>query len=267
MRSATVKEHIDKSLGDIVRDLAGKGGLVPMIDPELENKKIPFLNQFNSPYHMMHDLERRFGGVFKVENGVMMFGKRGSDTDAGGNQMPHVVIKPEHILSYSAKHTERTKYGKVVAEYWDSQEHKRKTVEVQNEAFSSQDGDTTPHRVGGTSTTKEEAEAAAKARKEALNRMTGEITIELSKGDPWIRAGFPLHVIGLCDGANGSYIIDTVTHNFTQDRGLTTQIFATAPNGGMDEFQDAYQEYRDMPLAGELLGQYGPMSHRQPGSV
>lgn len=270
MKAPAVKEFENKTLGDVVSEIARISGAAPAIDPTLAGKKIDFLNQFNSNYHLLHELERRFGAVAKFEFGKLVFAKRDEGDTAGGNAMPNVIIRPEHILSYSVKHTDRSAYSSVKAAWWDKDKHQRVYEDVPNGALGqemAQGQMQFPFIIGHMFNSKEEALEAAKSRVEALNRATGEATIALSKGDPWIRSQMPMHIIGMRDGVNGTYIIDNVTHSFTTQTGIQTTILGKPPGGGEDGFGDAYAQYSEMPLAGELLGQYGPMNHRQPGPV
>jgi phage protein D len=272
MKSPAIKEFDNKTIGDIVKEMAKKGKAEAVIDPELGAKKLPFLNQFNSNFHLLHELERRFGAVAKFANDKLIFKKRDDGEAVGGDALPMLVLLPHHFGEWSVKITDRPDYTSVKAAWWDKDQHKRVFEEEKNGAAGDQakqgDEDTpeNPFIFGPLFNSKEEAKAAAKARVEALQRATGEVTVDLAKGDPWVKPQMPLIIRDMREGINGSYIIDTVIHTYVKDAGIKTRIVAKPPGDG-NEFTDESNENYQAPLAGETMGGFGDMFHRQPGPI
>jgi phage protein D len=79
-----------------------------------------------------------------------------------------------------------------------------------------------------------EAQQAADAKMAALNRGLRQGTVTLAKGDPSIRAAQPLVIMGMRPGIDGSYIVQTATHTFTRDEGISTTLEIYDPGTGED---------------------------------
>lgn len=254
LKSPTLKEFDNKTLGEIINGIAEKGGISAVISEELAQIKVPFKNQFASNFHMLHELERQYGAIAKFEGGKLLFKKRDDGQTASGQEMPILVLNESHFGQWQIKHNERANFSKVKAGYWDKDDHVRRWVTEENENFKGEQG--TEYPMKGMFNSKEEAAAAAKSKVNSFRRSTGEANIALAKGDPWIRDQMQLLIGGMREGINGSYVIDQVKHTYLKNAGIMTSLSAKPPGTGTD-FSDLASTAEFMaPKPGEILGEY-----------
>lgn len=242
MKSPMTKDYSNKTVGDLVKDIAEKGGLTAKIEGDLANKKVPFKNVITSPYHMLHELERAYNGVAKITDSTISFTPRDTGLAASGGYVPIIMLRPEHFGTWEVKHTSRPDYGKVVASYTDKDDFfSRKFVEQEREGGSDDSKKRQPFPIGKIFNSKEEAEAAAKSQMQALVRSTGYASLTLAKGDPWIKDQQRLLITGMRDGVNGSYVIDVAVHTYVKQSGISTSIQARPPGDGSD-FESKFEK-------------------------
>lgn len=226
----------NKTLDQILGAFAADAGLGTAIEEELGKIELPFVNQTKSPMHMLHEFERRFGAVGKIENGKLIFTKRDEGQSASGERTPLLVLQPANVSRGFVRHTERSTYSSAKVGYFD-ENHIKKYVEEKNPSTSSgKDGEKTenPYLSGGLARSEREAKEMARAQIQALNRSKGEVHMTLSKGDPWIRDQTQVLVKGFRDKINGSYVANLVVHSYVKDTGIITDIVAKPPGDGED---------------------------------
>lgn len=241
-----VKEFEGKTLGDIIGDIAKTGGVEPMVEVGLAETVVPFLNQTQSSFHLLQELERRYGAIAKFENGKLIFVPREGNETAGGLTLPILLLKPEHFARGSVRHNQRGAYSSVRAAYMDPDTHQPVWLETPNKfAPTDENGKPidAPFRMPAPQRTKEEALKWMRATLETLRRSMGEANFELSKGDPWIRANQRILVAGMREGVNGDYLAETVVHTYTKGAGLTTKIVGKPPgDDAIDVLSEAISE-------------------------
>lgn len=257
-----LKEHKtrhwdDATLGDVVKKIAGDGGLAPQIAGKLANEKLPYLLQQNeSGFHLLERLADRFGATFKVADGKLLFVEKGKGETASGKALPTLVLGPGQIVkgSCSVSFGKREKHGKVSAEYYDTDdaETKRVTADGDDESKARY---TTRHRYGG----KDEAKAAARSKRKYLKR-DGTTTSVKIEGNPFVKAGMSMTYAGVRPGVDGiTFTIETVTHTFGKSGGYSTDIRAKlkeakgSGGGGSKGDADAYDDNQKLAQA-----QYAP---------
>jgi phage protein D len=257
-KAPAIREFDNKSVGDILGQMAGQTGLGVSISGDLAGIKIPFKNQGVSNLHMIHELERLTGAVAKVVDGKLMFIKRDGAETASGVALPTLVLHPEHFGTWQVRYTSKPGYGQVKAAWFDKDEMQRKWV---GQAISAGDGGVGlankfggAFNIGQLFNSEAEAKAAAGSQAENFKRAEVQAQFDLAKGDPWIRDQQTLIVTGMRDGINGSYVIDKVTHSYIKSTGIKSQMECKAPGDGTD-FAEASKEFM-RPMPGELLGEY-----------
>ena len=228
--------HENKTLGQIVNGIAGSGGIEAYISPELAEQQIPFVNQTTSPLHLLHELERRFGALAKVENRKLIFVQRDEGETAGGIEMPVLVLRPGNLSGGFVRHTQRGDYSSAKVGWFDEDHVKRYAEETNHGAPTGEDGTAkAPAFLSGKiARTEGEAKAMARSQLAALRRSMGEANLTLSKGDPLVRDQMRVLIADMRDKINGSYITDTVTHTYVKDQGIVTEILAKPPGDGAD---------------------------------
>jgi phage protein D len=255
-KAPQIAEFDNKSVGDILTQLAGQTGLGVAIDGSLAGQKIPFKNQTVSNLHMIHELERIYGAVAKVQDGKLLFVPRDGTKSASGMDMPTLVLLPEHFGNWQVRYSANTSYGSVKASWWDKNLHVRKWV---NQAIKKGDqlgggafGGAFP--MAGQFNSEAEAIAAATSKGEALERGTCQATFDLAKGDPWIRDRQTLLVSGMRDGIDGSYVIQRAIHTYVKSSGIKSSLECMSPGNGAN-FGDRADEEFLKPAPGELMGE------------
>ena len=236
-KAPMITAHAGETLQSIVGGIAKMAGLEAAVDPDLGSKTVAYLNQHYSSMHLLQELERRYGAMAHFGDGKLSFVKRGTATTASGAFFGGIVLTPEDLATYSVREMNRVGFSKVRASYWDADKHEQTWVQSSGKPYT---GSTVPFMIKRIFPTKEEAEAGANAKLDALNRgfRTGQMT--LAKGDPSIRGGSALVVAGTRDGVDGSYIIKTATHTYTKRGGISTTLDIYDPGDGAS-FADAIE--------------------------
>ena len=161
-----------KTLGDVVRQVAGDNGLSPAIAGELAAVKIDkIIAQVNeSDMHLLTRLARHYGALFKVAEGKLLFVKKGSGQTAGGGAAASATVTPndlEHDFQIADK--DRPARGKIKAHHYDRATAKRKTIES-GAGGGGGAGDAPDFTFPQTFATEIEAQKAVDARKKDLQR-------------------------------------------------------------------------------------------------
>lgn len=241
MASGKIKDrkerHWDnKSVKDIVGDLAGEIGLSASVDSEIGAHVYEWFGQQDeSNMQTLMRLEKRHNGLFKVKDGKLVFSKRGSGDSASGSFMGSVTVTPDVIVqgSCSFEVTTDTKYKKVVAYHQD----KGKAERVEIEAEGNPEGEA-EYRIPEPFSSVEEADKAAQSKAKDLKRGEGAASVTVV-GSTSIIAAAPLMFSGVRPGLDGvPYIIDTATHTYSKGDGYKTQISAKLYDGSSSSSSD-----------------------------
>jgi phage protein D len=234
------KEYENKTLKQILEDVAKQAGLSANIAPEFADQKIPFLNGVTSLQSLITKLEQRFGAVAKISNGsgVLSFTKRDAGRTASNSDMPVVVYGPSSFADIQVKHNNRSSYPSTETYYRDKTTNQRKSVQAPSTVQSapgSSGGPSKPYKFEGREFPSEgEAKAAAQSIQSALDRGTGEASFTLAQGDPWLRDQTRILISGTRDGIDGSYVADIVSHHYNKATGIKTTV-KTQPGGLGDD--------------------------------
>lgn len=254
IKAPKIENFQNQKLGDIIKKLAGDKTENVYVDPKLADVELPFMNMNSSPIHMLHELERRFDATGQFINGKYVFVPRDEDAEGGGLDMPVTLIEPWHVTKGFVRHTQRARYDGVKVG-WIDKDHIKNFVEVQDpnadkEADGTTQGDMFLSKQLGR--TEEEAQAMARSQMAQLKRAQGEAHLSLAKGNPWIRDQGRILLRRFQSEVNGSYVNDTVTHTYTKEPGLSTEILAKPPGDGAD--YDSLDESQFWKLGTEGLG-------------
>jgi len=212
-----------KTVKDIVSQIAGENGLTPVIDDEVGDYTYQWFGQQDeSDLHVVERLARRHDALFSVKDGRLVFAKKGSGLSASGRGLTPVVAAPGNIVEGSCRVTfaHRNRFKKVKARIYDR--HKAKEVEVEAESDAEGTADYSmpePFADAGEAT----KAAGAKAKELKAATMRASVTVF---GDPTIRAGAPFSFAGVRPGIDGvAFVIETATHRIAKG-GYTTDIEA-----------------------------------------
>lgn len=229
-----ITQFSKQTVGDIVTKIASFGGYEPVIDPELAAKKVHYLHQVTSNWHLMQELERKFGGMAKVMFGQLIFAKRDARDpiswagNMGNNPVTQVNIRPEHLMRWQIQYDDRQIHQNIVAYWRDKDTHQL----VPEHLAMIPDSGAQNFRIGPVYNTQVEALGALQSKQNQLRRSLVTGQIELAKGDPWIRAQMPLTITGMRPLVDGDYIVKTATHTLVKDTGILSTIELNNPGSG-----------------------------------
>lgn len=214
------ERHWDnKSLKDIVEDVAGAHGLKAQVAESLGAIRLPWLGQQDeSDINLLHRLARRYGGLFAVKGGNLVIAERGKGESTSGAALAPLVITRNMIVrgSCRVRFSDRERHKKVVAYTDDKGRQHRKEVEVES------DGDAAAIlRIPTPFGTEDEAKRAAKAKSRELDDGAATLSFTI-EGNPSVIAGAPLRLAGVRPGVDEiDWTIETATDRFRKDRYIT----------------------------------------------
>ena len=219
----------DKTVKDIVSDIAKDNGWTPKISGAVGGYKYPWFGQEDeSGVHVIERLARKHGALFTVKNGILIFADKGRGQSASGAALTAVKGAPDNIVEGTCTTTfqHRNSFAKVKAHAQDRKKAER--IDVEEESDSNGEADYT---LPEAYLDKDEAKKAAKAKAMDLKAETIRTSVTLF-GDPSIRAGAPFVYAGVRPELDGiHFIIETATHTLSKS-GYTTQVEAKLGEGG-----------------------------------
>jgi phage protein D len=225
-----VSEHFDdRTVGDLVQELAGRHGLQAVVSPALAGETLPYIARLDqSTLDFGTRIADRFGALFAVKDGKMLLVKRGSGS-ASGLTLPALTIAKSDCRDWSFDVDPRPEYGSTSAKWYDRETGK---TEIETERTGMQGPE---RRLRHALPTRAEAKAAAKSEGERLSRATGSGSVTLA-GLPEVQAETDAQLIGFRPEINGRWRVASVEHSFADT--YTTTIELEAPEGGKNGGQE-----------------------------
>ncbi|MCK6435957.1 phage late control D family protein [Rivihabitans pingtungensis] len=228
MKSQRRHSWEDVELAAIVADIAARNKLKPLCAIDVD---VPRADQINeSDMHFITRLARQHGATATVKDGKLIVATRGEGKSGSGQPLPAITLRREELASYSLTFPDRALFGAVQAKHHNAKTGKLETVELENPGAPA-DAQAPTHTERHTYPSKEAATAAAKSRQEALNRATATGKLELMRGRADVGAEKHLYLVGVKDGVDGVYLIESVEQNFSKSA-WATSISINAGNGG-----------------------------------
>lgn len=225
------KHWDEKPLGDVFGDAAKTAGIgSAKVDQELAQIKRPYwAMQDESFLHWAERIAREVGGTFKVSNDVAILAKKNGGTAPGGAALPSVrAVYGDNLISWDiAPILGRPRYKTVKARWYDknSAEWKSEQVEVEDEEA---EAEFTPRFPNGD---QDEAKANAESRKADSEGGKGGGSITIN-GNADAQPEGQVILSGARPGIDGTYLIETVNHEFSRGSGWTTQLDLKKPDDG-----------------------------------
>ncbi|WP_431768990.1 phage late control D family protein [Xenorhabdus nematophila] len=228
-----------KTLSDIVRTVATRNNLKPEVDNTLADIRLNHIDQTNeSDGSFLTRLARQEGAVAAVKNGYLLFMRQGQNQTVSGKPLPVVSITRQSGDGYRFSLADRSAYTGVSASWLNTREPKKKeniTVkrkqrkttpekkdEKQGEYLAGSEGNVLVMK--HTYANKANAERAAKAEWEKIQRGVASFSLQLAKGRPELFPEMKVRVSGFkpeIDQADWTLV--TVTHTLN-DSGLTSAL-------------------------------------------
>lgn len=237
----------DKTIGAIVRAIAGKNELLAVVAAKLADQVIEHLDQTGeSDANLLTRLAKDYDAIATVKQGRLLFIKAGEALSASGIPLPTVRITRASGDTHSFMVADRDNYNGVKAYYQDTRQAKKGEVviDASNAATVTEKPATTPGKkkrkskptvtaypnpdnvkvLRHTYATKANAERAARAEWARMQRGVANFSITLARGRPDLFPELPAVVSGWKPQIdNTRWTIIKVTHHLT-DRGYTTTL-------------------------------------------
>lgn len=226
-RSADMREGLtqqrrgsyhDTTLGQIIKEVAGRHQLEAVLNSELDGFTIPHLDQTDeSDANLLTRLGHRFDAVATVKRGRLLFMPAGKGISASGQTLGTLTLARSDGDSHRYTEQDRdAKYTGVKAAWQDKGQKQRKYVEVGSDGYRKVLKETYP--------TEAEATAAAMAAWNRLQRETRTMSLTLAVGNPQINAETPIKLTGYKPEINANaWVVKQVKHQLG-DNGLQTVV-------------------------------------------
>ena len=210
-----------KTLGDIVRTIAGEAGLDPRIEPGLADINLGHVDQTaESDMHLLTRLAAEVGAVAKPVNGKLLIAPRAATKSIGGKALGKAVLKPEDIATCRIDIADRGRFAQVVARWHDTATGLEREEPV---------GDGKPaFRIAQRFSDAATARRAAAARLKRFQAGKASGRLSLAPARPEIAAESRLTLTGFRTGIAGDWIVSRATHTLSAN-GMTTALDIETP--------------------------------------
>ncbi|WP_258087144.1 phage late control D family protein [Xenorhabdus bovienii] len=236
------ESYHQKTVSDIVRTLAQRNNLQPEIDKTLAEINLSHIDQTNeSDGSFLTRLAKQEGAIATVKNGCLLFIRQGQNKVASGQPLPAVILTRQSGDGYRFSLADRGAYTGVSASWLNTREPKKKeniTVKRRRRKPSKANPQKKDEKKGDyligsegnvlvlkhTYANKTNAERAAKAEWEKIQRGVASFSIQLAKGRPELFPEMKVQVSGFkpqIDAADWTLV--TVTHTLN-DSGLISAL-------------------------------------------
>jgi phage protein D len=205
VKEQKTKSWHDKTLGEVVQEIAQRNNLTAVIKGQLASIQIKHEDQTNeSDQSFLTRLAEKYRATIKPSDGRLVVVPRG-DKDNAGN----VTIKQEEVTSWSATLKNRGAYGAVKAKWLDRSINKEKVY------TAGESGGSLPaFEEKQLFKTEAEAQKAADSRLQSLR--AGEVRISLQMpGRPDVNAEGLVTLQGFREYVDGTWNVKSVTHDLS----------------------------------------------------
>lgn len=217
-------ERLEKSwhgntLGDIVRVIAGKHKLTPVVGAALAKITIPHIDQTHeSDMNFLTRLAKRYDAVMTIKDSRLLFVPIGQGKTASGKPLMQLALDRSSGDQHRYHIAERENYETVRAHYYSSSKGKRPSVVVGGENLKH------VKVLPETYATEAEARSAATSELNRLHRSQATMDYTLALGRPEIYPEMPVSLSGFKPEINGTpWLVRKAKHNLA-DGGLTTSL-------------------------------------------
>lgn len=221
LKAQKTKSYDQITIGALVGGIAKTHGLKAAVGQDYTALVIGHLDQVDeSDMNLLTRVAADHGAVFKVSDGHMVFVRQGEGKAATGKALAEVTITEDMCSDWTVEQSDRSNYQSVIAYWQDADGAERREIK---------EGDGTPSfTIRKPFPSEAAARAAAKAKKDALDRGTGSASLTIAVGNPGIYAETPLALSGFDPQLDGRWLATKVTQSLSTN-GYTTAIEAEPP--------------------------------------
>ncbi len=217
LRTRKSRSFHDKTLGEIVTQIAKENGLTPKMSPSLKDKKVEHIDQTNeSDVHFLRNLGKRFDAVATIKKDAVLFLPINEGKNAAGETLPTITIHRREGDKHRYHTAARDAYSGVRAQWHDSDDALEKS-ELAGE-------DDNPKRLRQVYPTQDAAQEAANAEKNRIDRGKATLSFSLALARPDIAPMMGVKFQGLKAPISGTeWLVAKVTHSLS-NQGFTTEL-------------------------------------------
>ncbi|GAA5784871.1 phage late control D family protein [Chitiniphilus shinanonensis] len=216
----TQREHSyhRQTVGTIVRTIAARNQLQPVLGEGLADEQIEHLDQTNeSDANLLTRLAQQCDAIATVKADRLLFCRAGQAATATGDPLPTVTITRASGDSHRFTFADRDAYSAVTAYYHDGKAARKRAITVNGKGpTSGKDTDPSSDSVRvlrHTYATKATATRAAKAEWERLQRGVAQFALTLAQGRPDLFPETPVTVAGFKPEIDGEgWLVVRVVH-------------------------------------------------------
>lgn len=238
------EKHADKgTLKETAEKFGKEAGVTVKVDETLGKIERAYWAMRNETFMAWGArIAREVGATFKIMDDVAVFIARGSGKSASGQDLvPIRAAVGENLITWSlTPYEDEPRYQKIRGRYYDRDEAKWKTEEIEVEA----EGLTASRSLRWASPDKDQAKARAGSNETDSKREKGGGSVTLV-GAPEAQPEAPCEVAGTEDGTEGTYRIDSVDHKLARGAGFETTLELKEPGEGVgdgDEGESSSEE-------------------------
>jgi len=219
-----------QNLGEIVRAIAGRHNLKPVVGPKLASTVVPHIDQTNeSDMSFLTRLAKRFDAVMTVKDGNLLFLPIGTGRTASGRTLPGLNIKRSDGDQHRYNITEREAYAGVRAFYHSNGAAEKKHVTVGGE------NNQNLKKLPEVYPTEGEAREAATAEFKRVQRNQATLSYSLAIGRAEISPELPIAVSGFKPEIDGTpWLVKQVRHSISGS-GFTTEVELETRDSAADD--------------------------------
>lgn len=218
MKSQRHGRYIDKTIKQIVSEVAGRHGMGARVSPKLgQLKRTPEYQSEESDLHFLMRIAHDHDAVFKVAGGQFLFLSRNEIS------APAIKLTKGDFTECEVEADDRADHKTARAHYYDRGEAKRKKVEQEG-------GEGGQFTMRHTFQDEAVAKDAARAKKRQLERAAKTLNGK-GPGNVVLMAGAKLETEIGAELYDGSWRIKTATHTMTKQEGYSTAIQAGTDEG------------------------------------
>jgi len=210
---AKSRSWIDKTLGEIINEIAGNHGLTPVIGTTLKGIRRASTHQTaESDMSLLTRLGELYDATASVKHGKLIFTKRARGQSATGKSLPPIIVTRRESDTHHYTLAERDAYGGVKAK-WNNKRGGRVAYVIAGSGDNA-------YELKPTYTNEADALAAANAEWDRLKRGVATLELNLAIGNPAIAAESPIK----CEGWK---------KNIDEKNWLAVNVIHTLDEGGL----------------------------------
>lgn len=213
------QSYHQQTFGQIASIIAQKHKLTLNMTDALKNINLEHVDQTDeSDIHLLTRLAKAYGAEVSIKQKRLLIFKAGTAKTSSGKPLPKILItRADGDKPHYSENDRDHDYTGVVAYYQDDDKARRTGVHVGD--------DTKEKRLRGTYASPEQAEAAANAEKDRLNRNMATFTLTKPIGMPEISTESPVELQGYKPQIDKlDWIVSRAIHHLEVKGGITTDL-------------------------------------------